>query len=404
MAMWTLIQEVLADDVRVSAILLLASWDQARDPTELESRLLALEQLGVAAELLLLPPHARSNHARAFRKLESVRIDLEDVYPHTRIATELEQRLTALAPDAILGFDTGTLLALRGYGQAPILAIPGDPLHLVWKYRLRLTPIHERVRPRYAKDVLRLAVSGSTWRGSFLDLVGEAASAAVFGTQHADWLRQNGIPCIDFPVPVVDRGTGAPTRPLHDPPRILLLGGLASTATRLGLRLVPKLLDELDRRLGAGAFEVVIAGGGTLPGRLARALQRSNVRFLGYIEDSAAAMRDADVFLVPSPYPVGARTRIVEAFSAGCAIVTHRLAGLGLPEIMDDRNALVGDSVEHLARQVVRVLRDDGLRRSLRVEARRTYAHHFAPAVACAPVVGRLRQLAERTSLQRRAS
>jgi glycosyltransferase involved in cell wall biosynthesis len=392
MAMWSLIEAALQRGFEVSAVLLVASWDQSRGPAELNRRCDALVELGVSVRMYSLPEPVRKS-----RKLPALRLTSPDLYQHIRLRGELQAALAELEPDVVVGFDTGTLMLLRESALGiPVLAIPGDPLYLVWRYRLALTRGRERLRARFLVDVIRYAVSARALRRNLLDVVAAADAAAVFGSQHTAWFRKNGVDCFEFPVPVVDRSGGALRRcELDDPPSILLLGSLSGTATRHGLRILPAVMRELDESLGRGAFQVRVTGSGELPDRTLRDLSRMGVVFRGFVEDSAAEIAAADVFFYPSPYPVGARTRIVEALSTGAAIVAHRSAAAGLEALEHGRNALLADDPADLARQITRILADDDLRVRLRNEARATYERLFLPERASARVLDEVERLAD---------
>jgi glycosyltransferase involved in cell wall biosynthesis len=177
-------------------------------------------------------------------------------------------------------------------------------------------------------------------------------------------------------------------------PTILLVGHLKGVVTMEGLRLFAnEILPRLERELGVDGFEVRIAGGYDPPPDLARALDRPSVRLLGHVEGAEDEFRGAHLLLVPNSISLGIRVRIVTALSFGSCVVSHRANTLGIPELEHGRNALIGDSAEALAGQVLRALGDEGLRRTLGRGARDTYERHFAPPVAAGAIADTLERI-----------
>jgi len=370
----------LGHDVTVEVLLLhadIAESDRWIDEAEAELRALGV---GVRRHLAgAMPPAAG---------------DVEKVFPESLLADPLRAALVAGSPDVVVAFDTGILLALRGFTAAPVFGIPGDPRHLVWRYNVLARPWRERRRSwlREYRDFRRIAPQIES---ALIESARACAASGMFGAQHAAWLRSLGVHCVYLPLPIRDLRPATAARPAGGPLRILHLGGLGTTATRLGLALLVRdVLPRLEQTLGAGNFVLRIAGSGTLSPQLARGLERPFVEFAGFVDDTAAEIAASDVFLVPSPYPVGARTRIAEALSIGAVVVAHRASASGIPELVDGENALLADSGVELAEAVQRIARDPELAARLSGAARATYEQHFTPAIACDVLIRELERIA----------
>lgn len=387
----SIVMRTLAERLRevghdVTVVALLSVWDEQEGEERIAAAERELAAAGIGVVRLAVPDERVATSD-----------PLERFFPHAGLGAQLQEILDTAGPDAVLGFDTGTLYALRGYRGAPVLGVPGDPRHLVWRYQVLSRPWRERLNRGWLREAVAYARTGRTLERSAIDLARSFPAVGMFGAQHARWLTEAGVPCHYLPLPVLDMappglvpGAGAGGRF-----RLLLLGGLSTTATRLGLELAcDRILPALDRELGAGGWEVRVAGSGTLPERLRARLDRPGVEIAGFVEDTAAEVMAAHVFLVPSPYPVGARTRIAEALSCGATVVAHTAAAAGIPELVDGRNALLADDGSGLAAACVRIARDDALRCRLGAAARTTYEESFAPAVACDVVVRELERLA----------
>jgi polysaccharide biosynthesis protein PslH len=117
------------------------------------------------------------------------------------------------------------------------------------------------------------------------------------------------------------------------------------------------------------------------------------VHLRGYVEDVNREFLSSDVLLVSTPINLGTRTRIIEGFSYGCCVVAHEANGLGIPQIVHGKNALLGKDGSELADAVIRVLTDRSLRERLQSNARRTYEENFSIESAGARLTAELEKI-----------
>ena len=202
-------------------------------------------------------------------------------------------------------------------------------------------------------------------------LLEQCAAYGAFAAHHAEWLRAHGAPrCAYFRTPVPDEAgpDWHASRERHrsdGPPRILLLGHLRGIVTIDGLRVFARVLPLLDRAFGRDGYVVDVVGGYDPPQELAAMFEHPAVRRHGHAEDAGAWLQRTDVLVVPTSIPLGIRVRIITGLSFGTPIVTHSANALGIPELEDGVNALIGGSPEEIAAQIVRVTRDGALRERL---------------------------------------
>lgn len=104
--------------------------------------------------------------------------------------------------------------------------------------------------------------------------------------------------------------------------------------------------------------------------------ERRGVRFLGFVDDLAAAYAQARVVICPIRYGSGTRVKLVEAAAWAKPIVTTTIGAEGL-NMVDEEHALYGDDAATFAEQCVKLLGDDALCAHLgnnaRALAERTY-------------------------------
>lgn len=172
-----------------------------------------------------------------------------------------------------------------------------------------------------------------------------------------------------------------------EPYRVVIVGHLKGTATLAGHDfLVRKIIPALKRRGWFERIEIQVIGKFAPPEWLCQALDYPNVSFTGFVDDFAAAVYNASAYLVCIPDDVGNRSRISSAWSLKCCVVTHASSVMGMPEIIDGENALVGTTGEQIADNIIRVCTDEELSRRLRDNGRVAYDCHYRPDVAFKPV------------------
>lgn len=366
----------------VSVVSFVGHWNRELGWDLVQSRLDELRELGIDVRTLVTP-----------ERYDEATTPLERFFPHAALAPDVERLLSELDPEVVVGFDTGVLLALRSV-RLPVFAIPGDPRHLVWRYQLRATTWSERLSKPWLANALAYLRERRHLEAGLVELARRFPAVGMFGAQHADWLTGAGVPTTYLPLPMVDQAANARPGEPHEGTRVLVLGGLGATATRLGLDLLLNEIVPRLRRLGVmDSIELRIAGTGTLQPRYVAPLEDAGAVLRGFVENSAQEIADCDIFLVPSPYPVGARTKVAEAFALGSAVVAHTLSAAGVPEMRDRENALLGRSGRSLAAAIARLVEDVPLRGRLGAAARSTWEERFSPPVACEVLFRELERL-----------
>lgn len=142
-------------------------------------------------------------------------------------------------------------------------------------------------------------------------------------------------------VTVIPNGLDLGTIPLL-PPRSRAArraGPVICTVARLepqkGVEFLIRAMPAVLQRLPAARLR--IAGDGPLRGRLEALCHRlgvaARVEFLGWRQDVAAVLAEADLFCVPSLWE-GFGLTLVEAMAAGRAVVASRVDGI--PEVVED--------------------------------------------------------------------
>jgi glycosyltransferase involved in cell wall biosynthesis len=324
---------------------------------------------------------------------------LETFYPWVALAPSMKTIVEEVRPDAVLGFNLYNLAATHRLDTCPRMAVFVDPDHLVAHYRWLDTPLRP-FRNFFRASLRRLA---HTRQQKFMtELLADCQAVVNFAAHHAAWFQKNGVPnCLYMPPPTRD-AAGSNWRNLRDSysttntAKILLIGHLGGIASISGIRpFITKVLPRLEEKLGINNFEVHVVGDYSKNPMLAAQLRcHPTVRLRGYVEDVNIEFLSSDILLVPTPINLGTRTRIIEGFSYGCCVVAHEANALGIPQMVNEENALLARDGLGLAHAIIRALTDAALRERLQCAARRTYEEYFSIDKAGALLTAELEKIA----------
>jgi glycosyltransferase involved in cell wall biosynthesis len=104
--------------------------------------------------------------------------------------------------------------------------------------------------------------------------------------------------------------------------------------------------------------------------RILAELEHPNIRVVGEVIDVRGHMQDAALFIAPVWIRSGIKISVLEAMSLGTVVVASPQVSEGI-YCRENRTMLVAEDSETFARAVIEALRDDRLRQSLAVNARR---------------------------------
>ncbi|MBX3086092.1 MAG: glycosyltransferase family 4 protein [Anaerolineae bacterium] len=323
-----------------------------------------------------------------------------DIYIHwLRLHAALETHLRRLALDAVLIYDFPSLAAAYGVHVVPKLAVAVDLWHLDILSRSEVR-VKQSLSLQKLKELVQIRQLANLHRNVMIQVLRDCEAQIDFAAHHAEWLRQHGVPSLEYlqtPIedPIKATAASLDLNPRQNPkPRLLMIGNLTGVATRLGFQLLgDSILPELERALGEDAFEIRVVGEGTLPAHIRRKLERPAMKWVGRVDPPDAEFLGADIVLVTTPVEIGMRVRIAVAFAYGCCVVAHVANAAGIPEMKHDHNALIGHNGQELAAQIVRALKDLSLQSTLRHNARSTFEDYFKSDVAAIPIANRLVEL-----------
>ena len=398
-AAWTIVEQLVnaGHEVRVIALPAPELYDDT-----VPARFAALERLTGDLRVIEIPPAREARHGRWRRRAGFARTLArprdDELFPAIRAQ--------AAVADALKGIDAGIAFAFEAAAatagvETPLLAVLSHPPGVPRRLRLRYAP---GVRTGWSPASLSARASEL----SYLAYADRRAAAilrtfprvGVFSEHHAEWARRRGVNAFyaHYPMPDLAGPDWRQRRAAaaHDgPPRLLMIGHLRGIGTLSGLPLFrDEILPRLAAELGPDGFEVHLVGDHDPPDEFAEALRHPAVRLRGRIDEPDDEFLSADVLLAPNPTTTGASARILSGLTFANCIVAHTDSLVGIPELADGENSLLGADGPSLADATVRALRDPDLRERLGVEARALYERAFRPEVAAARLVQEVERLA----------
>lgn len=273
----------------------------------------------------------------------------------TRGREELDRLIARFSPDVIWAHHLGPAQMAVLQHQVPVIYVHHD-----WVSKVRalarngdVSEAHERCERRVAR----------------------AAAAVVSGSAtECEQLRTLGCARVVH-IPVT-YGEVAWSPPCHAPvpARVVHLGGLQTTANRVGLE---RFLDVVWPALAQPRPELWVIGDLDGAGAgLSRRLQDATCT--GFVPALSTVLRPFDVHVIPWEHDTGTRTRLPLAFAYGQTVVAVRAAVAGSPEARDGENCRLVSRLDEMPAALEALLASPAERERLGRAARRTYVAELA--------------------------
>jgi glycosyltransferase involved in cell wall biosynthesis len=336
-------------------------------PDEVE-RAAAMRAAGVESWVARRPASALEEVARAVAAEPAVLAAAV-----TRPVRALEMRvfwtrLRALATRAVSDWRPDVMLVGHDMAAAWAAELPASlPAvltchNLTWRWY--------ESRARRADPALALLLRAEAWRyrRHVVRLLPRFDSAVAVSTIEADELRALGGTRVELIPTGVDTRALRPAPEQPGPPRLLFTGTMSYPPNHQGIAWFAREVWPLVRREVPGALLDVV--GKDPPADVRELDGRDGITVHGFVDSMAPFFARTQVVVVPILAGAGIRVKIVEAMSAGRAIVSTSLGCEGLAGLEDGRHLLVADEPRALAEAAVRLLRDPGLRHRMAAGAR----------------------------------
>jgi len=175
--------------------------------------------------------------------------------------------------------------------------------------------------------------------------------------------------------------------------KLVWVGGFDHFPNKQGMyyfleNIYPKIKERLPE------IKLDIVGGG-IPEKFKELCKGdASIRLLGYVEDPLSYIQKATVFISPILSGGGTRLKILEAMSAGKAIVSTTIGCEGI-EGLNNRDYLIADTPEEFSEKVVEVINNKELQRYLGVNARKLAKQKYDWTVICNKIESTYRDFKE---------
>ncbi|MDX2227615.1 MAG: glycosyltransferase [Verrucomicrobiae bacterium] len=384
--LYEMIREFAADSNHTVGFQLVSPHD-AKPPTEDEIRgVQSLGAMGVTmAPEITLPPPPRSRPG-LLKLLAPQPRDFFPYHPHRDL---ILKALEKAAPDWVIIPWSEWLTALCAEYPGKKFAYYGNPdpkvgrCFVQFQRRNRLaSPLRLHAMSRMLDSLERIHLKMM----ARYELLGNVAA------NDAEYYRQAGHPNAFYIQNIwIDRfqSMWEKTLPLrkNNGKAVIIgnVGKLFATANTHGLEVLGRdLLPALRREMRGIDYEIHLLGQGQPHPALRHYFDSPEVRILGFVPDIDRSLMEADVFLCmnnASEFKVG-HTRYLHAWSVGGCVVAHRDCRLSMPEIVHEKNALLGGDCREIASHIRRLVDDPALHQRLCRDGYETFRTHFsAPAV-----------------------
>lgn len=234
--------------------------------------------------------------------------------------------------------------------------------HHDWLYKIKSTDPNQKWDPKTKKIEENIARKGT---------------AVVSGSAiECKQLIDIGCSNVHY-IPVAYKAATNVISKIGGKPRVVHLGGLGTTATRIGLE---RFFDVVWERLDKGSTDMWVVGDiSDASDKMKKDL--AMVTCAGFVKDLGDVLRPNDIHVIPWEYETGQRTRLVQAFNYGQAVVATKQSVMCFPEAIDGYNCLLVDSLDEMPRAIDALVENDEQRTRLSDNARATFKAHFTREV-----------------------
>lgn len=159
-------------------------------------------------------------------------------------------------------------------------------------------------------------------------------------------------------------------------PSIVHLGGMGTTANRLGLE---RFLDVCWQGIKSAAPNVELIVVGSIKraqDSLKEKLEDEQIKTLGFVQDLNTVLYPSDIHIVPWEYNTGTRTRIPVVLNYQQTLVATRPSVECYPEITKE-NAVLCENLEEMKEAIIHLYSDVEKLHLLAVKGKQTFQQNF---------------------------
>lgn len=359
---------------------------------------LVLEQTGGQAEREDLDPLAEQ-----LGSTDTFTVNGVPGYPpvrHSLTGVQVNADLAKRVANAVQGAGADLVLCLDWVAAAVTQTIPTP--RVVWLGDLQFdtlryhTTYAVREGSRRFDRLLLLPWRIHQLRGFYRRILSEAEAVIVSSKSSEARLAALGLPSTYLPYPWPALPRHKPAEPKAACPSFLFGGTLQALGSRSAFHaLFADLYPRIRAAFGEGGFSILVTGHGKTPDWVRKHLEtKPEVEFLGFVDDLAAVMATCTAFIAPIDVPVGNRSRILTAMSAGLAVIAHPSTALGNPILRDGDTCLLASDPDEFVARMTALSQDSAAAIALADRAEAAYRAHHAVDAANAMLIAHLARVA----------
>jgi len=197
-----------------------------------------------------------------------------------------------------------------------------------------------------ARGSLRGAWGWSLRRRAEGRVIRSADLCITGSTTEAEALSSEGARAVALVPPVVTSQPVSIPGVLPEPCRIVHLGGLRTTATRLGLQRLLEVVWPVVRENAPNA-ELWVVGDTSVADRDMRVrLEEAGATATGFVRDLSDVLRPGDLHIIPWEFATGVRTRVLTCFLHGQALVAVGASVAGYEGLENGKHCVLVNHLE----------------------------------------------------------
>lgn len=160
-------------------------------------------------------------------------------------------------------------------------------------------------------------------------------------------------------------------------PNIVHLGGMGTTANRLGLeRFLDVCWGEIHKKNPTTQLVIIGSLKQATPTLLEK-LKSKNIVCKGFVSELQEVLHPQDIHIIPWEYNTGTRTRIPVVLNYEQVLVATKASVMAFPELIHQKNAMLCTSLKAMNSVICELLQQPEKMHSISKNGKETFLNHF---------------------------
>ncbi len=137
-------------------------------------------------------------------------------------------------------------------------------------------------------------------------------------------------------------------------------------------------VNEIFPRILRKEPEAILYLVGAQPPKAIQQMACNNIIVTGFVDDLGATISDSCLTVAPVRIAAGIQNKVLVAMGFGLPVVLTSLIAQGIPELVDEQNALIRDEAATIAEACLRIMQNPDLRQRLSEEGHKTIMDNYS--------------------------